>query len=556
MITLKKILKLPLIYISVISLTALIGLMKPGVWDSHDINHHLARVAAFYQSLSEGNFYPRWAGNLNNGFGHPSLMMFYPLVYYFGSLFHLIGFSFVNSLKALIVISYLLSGVFVYIWLKKWLGKNSAIMGTILYQFAPYRFVNIYVRAALGEHLAYLFIPLVFLFIYEYVKTKDKKTFSLLCFSLSGLILSHQFFFIIAFPFFLIYWLYLNRSRLVKFLIAILIALSMTSFFWAPALIEGDKYTRRSDFGNKTMYSQAYLNFEELIFSSWRYGGYGDTYSRHEFSVQLGFVHWLVVLLGIGWLVYKLTKHSKKSGEFFILLFNVIVFFTASFLMLKSSNFLLKFMPLEYFQFPFRMINLTVISSVFIGSIIITQVKTVKQKKAVLVLSILGILFSIPCWRAKSFDNDIKSSDNYWLYQYQGTGDRSEHSPIWAPTKYLEKAPAKIQIASGEVEEIKIGKWLNQEHKYFVNTKTPTRLAEATAYYPGWRVYVDGIKQNIEFQDLYWPGMITFGTPAGYHEIKTVFGETKLRLIVDILSLLSLSGLCFWLIKGKHYNNL
>ena len=49
-----------------------------------------------------------------------------------------------------------------YLWLKEWLNQKAAILGTILFQFAPYRFVNMYERGTIGEPLGYIFIPLSF----------------------------------------------------------------------------------------------------------------------------------------------------------------------------------------------------------------------------------------------------------------------------------------------------------------------------------------------------------------------------------------------------------
>jgi len=145
----------------------ILSLIRPGLPDGHDTQDHVARIANFYQSLSEGNLVPRWAGNLNWGYGHPILMFLYPLPSYAASLFHYIGFSFVDSTKLVFGVSYIVSGLTMYLWMSSAFGKRAGFISALLYTFAPYRFVDLYVRGAIGEHVAFVFPPLIFFFLYK-----------------------------------------------------------------------------------------------------------------------------------------------------------------------------------------------------------------------------------------------------------------------------------------------------------------------------------------------------------------------------------------------------
>src|SRR3989344_7884005 len=89
----------PFILILLISALPLLNLLTPGLPVTHDGIDHVARIANFYKNLEEGVLIPRWASNLNWGYGHPILMFLYPLPSYATSFFHLLGFSFVDSLK-------------------------------------------------------------------------------------------------------------------------------------------------------------------------------------------------------------------------------------------------------------------------------------------------------------------------------------------------------------------------------------------------------------------------------------------------------------------------
>ena len=154
-----------LVGLIILSFIPLSDLFQYGLPLTHDGQDHVARIANFYQNLTEGNIIPRWAGNLNWGYGHPILMFLYPFPSYIASLFHFLGFSLVDSIKIVFDIGFIVSGLAMYVWLKEFLGIRSAFVGATLYMFAPYRFVDLYVRGAIGEHLAFVFLPLIFYFL-------------------------------------------------------------------------------------------------------------------------------------------------------------------------------------------------------------------------------------------------------------------------------------------------------------------------------------------------------------------------------------------------------
>ncbi|MCJ7792945.1 MAG: hypothetical protein MUP45_03130, partial [Candidatus Marinimicrobia bacterium] len=151
---------LPLVLI-LVGLVALLDFFHPGLPVTHDGQDHVARIANFYQTLTEGNLIPRWAANLNWGYGHPVVMFLYPLPSYFASFFHFLGFSLVDSTKLVFGLGFLLSGFFMSLWLKEIWGEEAGFIGGLLYLFAPYRFLDLYVRGAIGENFAFIWPPLI-----------------------------------------------------------------------------------------------------------------------------------------------------------------------------------------------------------------------------------------------------------------------------------------------------------------------------------------------------------------------------------------------------------
>src|SRR3989344_5714607 len=124
------------------SLLPLISILRPGTYESGDLTLHTSRLMSFYKNLEEGVFIPRWAGELNATYGYALFNFYYPLPYYLSSLFHFAGFSFLFSMKLLIIFSFSLSGLLMYLWLKSHLAEKYAFLGSIFYLFAPYRLVD------------------------------------------------------------------------------------------------------------------------------------------------------------------------------------------------------------------------------------------------------------------------------------------------------------------------------------------------------------------------------------------------------------------------------
>ena len=92
-----------------LSFPAIKALLQPGGFTSHDLTHHVIRQISMDKLLSEGQFPPRWSGDLNNGFGYPVFLFNYPLPAIIGEIFHKAGLNFVYSVKAVLLLSMILS---------------------------------------------------------------------------------------------------------------------------------------------------------------------------------------------------------------------------------------------------------------------------------------------------------------------------------------------------------------------------------------------------------------------------------------------------------------
>ena len=65
---------------------------------------HLFRVFQFDTVLRQGVWYPRWAPDLAYGYGYPLFNYYPPLAYFITEIFHLIGFTIPDSIKAAFIV--------------------------------------------------------------------------------------------------------------------------------------------------------------------------------------------------------------------------------------------------------------------------------------------------------------------------------------------------------------------------------------------------------------------------------------------------------------------
>ncbi len=524
------------LFVFVISIFPLLNLLTPGLLVSHDAWLHGGRIASFYQSLSDGIVIPRWAGNLNLGFGNPIHMFVYPLPSYVGSFFHFLGLGISDSIKTMLAASYILSGIIMYIWIKEFLGKNAAVVASVLYLFAPYRFIDLYVRGALGEHIAFLFMPLVCLSILKINNLKKINFRKLLAgsiavsFSFAFLILSHNTISLIFIPFIIFYTLFLfyqNRSK--RNLLLTVFSLSygtlLSSFFWFPAFFEG-KYTLR-DIVTAGEYAKHFVNPPTLIYSPWTFGG--STF----FSNQLGIAH--ILLFTTSLFVFK-KMLNKNNKEKLLYIGTVIILFTSIFLMLKESNFIWQILTtLPKIQFPWRFLAITVFCLSLIGGLVVSKIN---NRLILFLIIIFTIAPTIAYWHAKDYDTSF--NDAYFKNEFRGTTDTGEVSPIWS-IRFMEKeAIAPIEIIDGKAAVVTSERKSNY-HNYVIKNDEKIRVKENTLYFPGWKVYDNGnLISDVEFQDPKNRGLITFYLEKGMHNIEIKFEDTKLRKFANYVTFISL----------------
>jgi len=149
--------------------------------------------------------YPRWFPEFAYGYGHPVLNYYSPQGYYLREIFHLWGAGFILSAKLAFLAGLLLSGLAFYLWTRDSWRRFPALVGAVAYLYAPYHLADTYIRGALAESFAFVFMPLALWAIGRLFKQKNVAYAIAAALAYGGLVLTHNLTALIFAPLFLAY---------------------------------------------------------------------------------------------------------------------------------------------------------------------------------------------------------------------------------------------------------------------------------------------------------------------------------------------------------------
>ncbi|OGG29123.1 hypothetical protein A2973_00795 [Candidatus Gottesmanbacteria bacterium RIFCSPLOWO2_01_FULL_49_10] len=499
-----------------------------GFIPTHDGEYHLMRIHEFGTMLLNGYWFPRWAPDLNSKFGLPLFNFFYPFPNYVGVLFHQMGWNLVDSLKLTLATGYVVANVFCFQWLQKMFDRRSALAGSVVFAFVPYWFVDIFVRGSVGEVWAIAFLMSCLFFI----ENGNKR---LLAAGICGIIVSHNILSILFLPFLILYASIRSRQALVFILIGIVLA----TYFWLPALLE-----RSFVVGLNTVnFKDHFPDLSQLLVPSWGTGFSGKDFVFNEMSYQIGVVPMAVALIAVI-LVVKHPKNPMKSIALLFLLCNL-----ASFVLMQEMSIPLWeiIRPLQFLQYPWRLLSFMMPVSGFLATYTIS---TTHNRVIVIAFVIFAIAAGFSYTKPVVY---ASRDDQYYLSRSEFTDGTSSLGNffstrwmLWQPNRPKER----MEIVSGDGSVI-----MRREGvaTFTGDTRltTDAMVRVHVAYYPGWRVAIDGKSSSVQPDEK---GMITVSVPKGDHSIAVSFGETPLRLAADIFSLACILWLICFPVLRKHRN--
>jgi len=531
----------------ILSLFSVRALFHPGLPPTHDGEYHVVRFYEFFNAFLSGAIYPRWAEDLNFGMGAPLLNFVYPLPNYFSLVLHFFGLSFIDLFKLNLIAATVTGAFSMYFFSRLYFKEIGGVVSSVFYTFAPYRFLDVFIRGSVGEVWALSFFPA-----FLWGVTKLSREGKMVYVGLSGLFLalivfSHN---ILALMFFLFSIFYVGllflsskekRSYFIKILFSFALGLGLSAIFWLPALIE-KKFVRGLDiFELRENFPEIY----QLLIPSWGSGFSGGSISG-QMSFQIGLANLFVVFLSL-----ILLLRSRKAMKSKIIFF-IISFFVIFFLITKSSTFLWEHVPLlYYFQFPWRLLSLEIFISAFLAGFIWREILNLKLRGRFKTIFLCGLLLT-PVLTTMNYAKPAyyhQRSDNYYISRpnfISGTNSPGNaFNTIWAGK--IEKMNG-FKIVKGEG---RISVYKKSATNYEVRSSSSERLTILAniMYFPGWTLYTDGRRGEATPNP---DGQIQFNLSQGEHASILKLMSTKIQLIGFFISIVSMGFLAILLLKNNY----
>ncbi len=459
---------------------------------------HIARAYGTTESIKENWLFPNVISNFTNSYGYSWNLFYGPLTTYGIIAIRFLVKNYLVAYKLFTVIAMFLSGLFMYKFLKNFTRNNEvAILGSVLYMTFPYHLTDLYTRNALGEYTAFVFIPLVFLGLYNLFNTLDKNYY--LAIGAIGLILTHNLSTAIVAIFSFVYLLInierLKDSKVRKgLLINITFILLVTSFYWIP-LME----TKMS--ANYQVYEDGMMSTSEIT------AGHGLKLTQLFVTANNGIDYvfelgpHILIMLAFSAMTLTLLKPELKKTYIFFLVCGLVSLWMA------TKYFPWKYLPnqLSIIQFPWRMIMM---AAFFLSVVSAMNMGTIIKKfslKDVLVLSIISIFYILAFYNilVRYSSDNLANIENYDLGNVSGREvetvagiGKAEYLPVNAYKNrfYVASREKVIYVLKGkaiiENEEKINGKYVAD---ITTGDEEYTIFELPYIYYPGYQVRLDGM---------------------------------------------------------------
>ena len=175
--------------------------LQNGLFTGDDYFFQMHRAQGTVNAFFDGQLIPMFDPSAAYGHGYIWNAVYSPFSAYCLAFLKIFISTFTTTYKVYIFLTLLLSGIFMYGFVKEaFYSSKAALITALLYISAPYHLTDIYFRAAVAEYTAFVFVPLLFWGIYRLFYRGGEKCY-LLTVGAAGLVLSHNLTAFMVLPF-------------------------------------------------------------------------------------------------------------------------------------------------------------------------------------------------------------------------------------------------------------------------------------------------------------------------------------------------------------------
>ena len=543
----------------VLTMTVLAGLplFQAELMDGHDARAYLPRSVEFWEGLKNGRLFPRWAPDLGAGYGEPMFNFTPPFLHYVTSLFHAIGFNFVTAENLSLFAILCIAALGMYFLAAEFFGRRGGLVSSVAYLFAPYVLVTLYVRHALADFSAFAPLPWAFWGTYRFSATGSSRPLFIAALSVLLLLLSSNSVTIMALPalVLLVAWLSWHDRSLrifVRGCLALGFGLGLSAFFWLPALAEMD-YVHISRRVESLNFHDHFLYVYQLIYSPWGYGLSLPGTKDDGMSFAIGPIYILLGVLAL-FLRKRVSLISAPAGT--MVSFCLVLGLSATFFATNESLFLWEWLTfLPALQFPWRFLSLIAFGTAFLCGFPILLFRQNRKAATGLMVLLIAVLLAtgLPHAAPMAF-LDVVDAD-YTPERIASEAieaDIKELEPVWVKERPSTPSEERLILLDGE-GDIVAAKLSPFAYEFRVNIVRSARLRLNTFYFPGWRLFVDGVERPFDYSNRY--GLMEFLLEEGPYLIQARFTDTPVREWSQWISLVAFPLLIAtaWLTRRSNF---
>ena len=539
----------PAVVAGLLGLGPVIPHLAPGYLWTPDAPFHLVNTLDLRDGWLAGDPLPWWSAKAFLGFGLPTLAYYPPLTYALAAAtMFLPGVDAAAGLQLTLALAGVAAAIGTYGFVNAALHSPAAgVLATMVYVYAPYRYITIYQRAALPEHVALAALPWLLWAVHELVSRPSGARLVATAVAAATILATHNISALFALPLAGAYGVGLiltghSPRWLLPLAGGLALGLALGSAVWLPAL--ADRGAATTHVALAVDYRTQFVALRDALNGNFTYKFYlGYRPSAWQILLLAGALAWLV------------TGPRSRGAVALWLLFALV----ALGLLLDVSAPLWPHIPLlPFVQLPWRLLGPF---SLLVACAAGTWAARFRPPVAWLLVVMLAAVTIGSTWEVWRWGwgtqrdptpmvegrSEIPPFAEYnpislrrWVPRFRPPPGHPYHEGLWSglPLR-VARGEARIAVHSDQPRDIRAD----------VSATTDAVLWAHRLLYAGWRVTVDGHPVAVRALDEW--GIIVFDVPAGTHELRVLLEPTPARQLGRWLSLAALLTCGVVLVIGR-----